>query len=540
MPLVISYARYSSTRQSEGTSLRRQVEKAEKYASDNNLILDTERSFEDLGVSGYDMSNVHKGALGLFLKEVDAGRFPPGTMLIVESFDRLSRAEPLDALSLFIRILSAGLSIVTLTEPPKVFSRETVRDNHYQLLEALLVMYRAHEESKTKSDRINTSWKKKRERAKDGALMSLRAPAWIKVHINYEKSMQDKDRRWAELHPERAPVALRIIEMAEGGVGGHTILKTLHAEGVEPWSKPRVKKGDNTHPKAKWEPSYLQKMLTNPSLYGAIKIGDDIIPGYYPPLIEKARFERLQVLRTNRASTQNKNRKGKTLTNLFSGLLRCGYCGASGTIAGHKSLRTGYERKYIGCHGARVGSTKCKMTMWYMDELEPSLLFWLSQVNYAKILGIKGNSDVDAQLEQLASMEADAARLRIAIENGHKAILEGLLSLVPRVKEDEIKLAALERSIGPLKQTIESMQMIERSGPARMKTLVLLFKELKHQQDAHKLRILREQISVGIHQVVDKIVLFPRGRSGKEDKDTRYIEVFFKNGEHRIIEPGEC
>ncbi|HIV72506.1 MAG TPA: recombinase family protein, partial [Candidatus Aquabacterium excrementipullorum] len=372
MPLVISYARYSSTRQSEGTSLRRQVEKAEKYASENNLILDTQRSFQDLGVSGYDMSNVHKGALGLFLQEVDAGRFPAGTILIVESFDRLSRAEPLDALSLFIRILSAGLSIVTLTEPPKLFSRETVRENNHQLLDALIVMYRAHEESKTKADRINTSWNKKRERAKDGALMSLRAPAWIKVHINHDKPMQDKDRRWAELIPERVAVVLRIIEMAEAGIGNHTIIKTFHAEGVEAWSSPRKKKGEAAPPKAKWEPSYLQKIMQNHSLYGAIKIGDEIIPRYYPPVIEKARFDRLQVLRSDRASTKNVNRKGETLTNLFSGLLRCGHCGASMNVNGHKSRRTGYERKWFGCHGARLGSTSCKMTMWFVNELEPA------------------------------------------------------------------------------------------------------------------------------------------------------------------------
>ena len=208
-------------------------------------------------------------------------------------------------------------------------------------------------------------------------------------------------------------------------------------------------------------------------------------------------------------------------------------------VNGHKSRRTGYERKWFGCHGARLGSTSCKMTMWFVNELEPALLFWLSQVDYAKILGIKGKSDVDVQLEQLASMEADAAELRIAIENGKKAIEAGMLSFIPRVQGNEDKLDALERAIGPLKQAIESKQLIQNAAPQRMKALVLLFKELKRLEDPQKLRALREQISVGIHQVVDKIVLYPRGRNGK-DKDARYIEVFFKNGEQRTIEPGEC
>lgn len=116
--LAISYARYSSTIQGEGDSLRRQTEQAAKYARENNLELDHSRSFRDLGVSGYDQKNVTKGALGLFLQAVGNGQIPIGTTLIIESFDRLSRASPLDAFGIFQQIVNAGLNIVVLTTPP--------------------------------------------------------------------------------------------------------------------------------------------------------------------------------------------------------------------------------------------------------------------------------------------------------------------------------------------------------------------------------------------------------------------------------------
>lgn len=96
--IAISYARFSSARQVEGNSLRRQIENAEKYAAENGLIIDRSLSFTDLGISAYDRSNISKGALGLFLRAVEDGKVPIGATLIIESFDRLSRATPIDAL----------------------------------------------------------------------------------------------------------------------------------------------------------------------------------------------------------------------------------------------------------------------------------------------------------------------------------------------------------------------------------------------------------------------------------------------------------
>jgi hypothetical protein len=54
--------------------------------------------------------------------------------------------------------------------------------------------------------------------------------------------------------------------MAERGIGNHTIIRTLHSEGVKPWSK-RIKRRKAPVPlvprEPKWEPSYIQKLLTD-------------------------------------------------------------------------------------------------------------------------------------------------------------------------------------------------------------------------------------------------------------------------------------
>jgi DNA invertase Pin-like site-specific DNA recombinase len=86
-----SYIRFSTPQQSLGDSLRRQTEKAAKYALEHGLTLDTELNLSDLGVSAYRQSNAKKGALRVFLDALEAGHVAAGSYLLIENMDRLSR-----------------------------------------------------------------------------------------------------------------------------------------------------------------------------------------------------------------------------------------------------------------------------------------------------------------------------------------------------------------------------------------------------------------------------------------------------------------
>ena len=90
-PRAYSYLRFSTTEQLKGDSLRRQTQAARAYADTHGLDLDEALTFRDLGVSAFKGKNVAEGALGAFLQAVDAGRVPPGSWLLVENLDRLSR-----------------------------------------------------------------------------------------------------------------------------------------------------------------------------------------------------------------------------------------------------------------------------------------------------------------------------------------------------------------------------------------------------------------------------------------------------------------
>jgi DNA invertase Pin-like site-specific DNA recombinase len=518
--------------QGEGNSLARQAEAAEAYAAAHNLTIDRERSFRDLGVSAWDKSNVRKGALGLFLQAVEDGKIAPGTTLIVESFDRLSRAEPIDALSIFTHIISAGLNIVTLTTPPKLFSRASIKANTFQLFEALLDMHRAHAESERKSQLVGNAWGDKKKRAlASGEIMSAKAPHWIDVVVDAKAAKKEPSKRKAKLHPERTPVVLKILELAANGVGNHTIIRTLHAEGIPAWSA-----------SGKWEPSYVQKLLHNPALYGGIKINGEIKLGYYPAVIDKARFDHIVSIRAERATTKNTNRGGALVTNLFSGRLKCGYCGSAMNIAGYKSRVSRYERKYVACHGARIGAAgKCKtMKMWFMDELEPKLLMWLTGIDYSALVG-GDQSKLDAERQVLAGLQADLQQVRSRVANTQNAIAEGesprsLVKLLASLDDEDDYLAA---AVVAQEKTVSALAAQDISGKTRMASLLAIVKGLKRTKDPVKLRALREQLSALIASTVKTIALFPAGPSVQGNKSMRYMVATLKNGKSYEIDDSD-
>src|SRR5262249_49720406 len=97
MKQVYSYVRFSKAEQSMGDPERRQLEAARTWAQKKGHTLD-ESIKPDRGRSGYHGHHRSKGNLGLFLKMVEAGSIPKGSILVVENIDRLSREAPVNVL----------------------------------------------------------------------------------------------------------------------------------------------------------------------------------------------------------------------------------------------------------------------------------------------------------------------------------------------------------------------------------------------------------------------------------------------------------
>ena len=178
-PRAFSYVRFSSAKQADGDSLRRQTEAAREYADRHGLEL-ADLTFRDLGVSAFRGKNAVEGALGAFLAAVEAGKVKPGDYLLVESLDRLSRDRIMAALNRFHDLLQSGVRVVTLQDSQEY--NETSLDNLQGLIVPLAIMSRANEESLTKSKRGRAAWKRKKQEAREtGKLTTRSVPAWIRV-----------------------------------------------------------------------------------------------------------------------------------------------------------------------------------------------------------------------------------------------------------------------------------------------------------------------------------------------------------------------
>src|SRR5262249_12827132 len=155
-----SYVRFSTPEQAQGDSLRRQTELAEDYCRRRGWTLDATLSLRDLGVSAFRGDNALNGNLRTFLDAIKRELVPPGSALIVESFDRIKRQGIDEGYELVKKIIKAGVRIVTLY-PEREFDVSATKSLTKGALEIQLILERAAEESERKSVRLQAVWGEK-------------------------------------------------------------------------------------------------------------------------------------------------------------------------------------------------------------------------------------------------------------------------------------------------------------------------------------------------------------------------------------------
>jgi DNA invertase Pin-like site-specific DNA recombinase len=176
-PVVISYLRFSSDEQKHGDSQRRQLELSERWAKKNGLTI-TER-LDDLGISAFTGANSKEGKLAGFLKLVETGKIPKGSILLVEQLDRISRMAIEDSISLFLDIIRAGITVV-ITSTGERFEKGKLDQMKFML--AVMKFSTANDESAKKSFRLGEAWKEKRQSAIESKKpLTSCLPAWLKI-----------------------------------------------------------------------------------------------------------------------------------------------------------------------------------------------------------------------------------------------------------------------------------------------------------------------------------------------------------------------
>lgn len=520
MAKAYSYIRFSTPEQSKGDSLRRQTVLSDAYIAANGLEL-ADLKLQDLGISAFDKSNLTKGALGKFLELVNAGEIAPGSFLLIESLDRLSRAQVMDALSVFTSIINADINIVTLADKV-TYSKSTLNENWANLIMSIVIMSRAAEESLTKSRRIKASWENKKNQlgTEIGKILTARCPNWMRAK---------SDRSGFELIPENAKTAKRILQLAKDGHGNSSITRILNEERVNTFSKNSPD----------WQPSYIQKLLTSKACFGAFEFKLHsasteqqavLIHDYFPKIIDQGEWENLQLLRKLRRS-RGGVRKGPGISNLFSGLLKCAYCG--GSMAMGADTKTKYNgtssKRYVACSRARRG-VGCVFIKWHYKELEESILSACKKVDFNKVMGV--GSEVRNALNKKATLINDKKvqlndtnqkikRLVQQLENG-----ESSRFITERLSELEHEFEILSNELTELQSIYmqeEAALLSKENSTATIQSVIAKLQEL----EGNDLIQLRAKLSFQIHSSIRQIMLKPGGDFLTPEKKASY-EAFFK------------
>ena len=344
--IAFSYLRFSTSEQAAGDSRRRQMAMAEKYAANHHLKLDASLSFRDLGVSAFRGKNAKEGALRAFLEAIEHNLVPPNSFLLIESLDRLSRDRILAAQSLFLQIVQAGVTIVTLVDQ-RSYSLEGLNQNPLDLIISLVSMMRAHEESELKSRRIKAAFDVKRANLAERPWTS-RCPGWLRL---------DKASSQFIVVEGRANVVRRVYREALAGVSHQTIARMMNEEQVPLF-------GQGNQRGRMWQKSLVRHLLYSPTVVGTFvpfttEWVDDVrrvrpltpIEGYYPAIIDRADWDRVQARRIAWSAHYHNNVPKTGRANLLAGLSRCPFCDRPMVLLAAQNINW----RYLMCRRAYNG-----------------------------------------------------------------------------------------------------------------------------------------------------------------------------------------
>ncbi|MEN4945011.1 recombinase family protein [Pseudomonas proteolytica] len=395
-----SYIRFSTPEQANGDSYRRQRAAAETYCMQNGLELvrSEDYFFFDSGRSAFKGKHLDDtGQLARFLSFVKDGTIEPGSLLIVESLDRLSREHVREALPRFLDILNNDIQIYTAADN-KLYTKDY---NDVDLIVSIVQMSRAHSESSLKGERVSKAWQQKQKDARETKKpLGHACPYWLKLEGG----------EYVEV-PERVQVVREIFRLATSGHGQRAIAKLLNADNVPIFGS--LKRNTS----GLWGSSSTGKILSNRAVLGEYqptglvdgkraKLGEPVL-GFFPAVVDEDLFFEAQSARSTR--NVSKATKAAANFNLWQGLAKCSMCGESMHLVNKGKPPKG--GKYLRCYGSAKGRCTNKLVELgrseraFMEILAKVDSLSLVQDSQAKIQ--KEISKIDLRLAKIKKRQAE-------------------------------------------------------------------------------------------------------------------------------------
>jgi DNA invertase Pin-like site-specific DNA recombinase len=482
--LAVSYSRFSDPSQAKGDSQERQDEMFRAFCLAHNLTPCSE-VFSDKGRSGYKDEHRKKGRLGELVAAAKDDRFDPGTVVVVEAWDRLGRLRPDKQTDLVAELLRTGVSI-GVCRLNDIFSEDDFGTHKWTTLAVFIQM--AYQESKQKAERVAASWQRRRERAREAAragkspsrvaLLTGRLPAWMEC-VKGE----------VRLIPERAAAIRRIFELSAQGYGEARIVERLTQEKVPAFGK-KVVRPERTRSQfsGHWTRPYVALILNDRRAVGEMqprKLNDEPdgppLRDYYPAVVSEEEFllaRAGQEARGTKLKGRGRGQRQARHVNTFKGMLVHARDG-EGMMMHNKGARGGDQgRAMILVNTSGVeGRTPC-YTFPYLV-FETAVLKRLREIDPADVLPKKGKgpSRADVLRAKLRNVRQDMQGLKADLKAGYSKALAAVL----REKEAE------EEAVG--KELQEELAKAVRPAEKAWKDLPTLADLIAREGDDARIRL---------------------------------------------------
>lgn len=513
-PLAISYLRFSTPEQEKGDSYRRQVQAAEEYAAKHGLELTEDLSFEDRGVSAFRGRNAAEGELSAIEELARSGAVPDGTYLLVESLDRLSRMEPFEASYAFQGLIRAGLVVVTLADQ-QVYSRETMSgpDGLMKMFGSLMIMGRANEESRIKSQRLSAANEAKRKAAYASASpseikrLTKIAPPWLTASPDTDRAGVDG---WI-IDEQKAQAVRRVFELGRQRKGKEAAAAILNEEGL-----PTLKGGKQ------WHASYVQRLWNNPAVIGTHtphrieiiegkrkRVPEAPIEGYFPAIISPELWADVQAVR---ALSKPRGATAKApVQNPLAGIGKCGRCGSTVTRV-QKGKRS---KPSLVCTAAKQGRCEGPYTSVKVETIETALSQQAQYVVANAPLG-EGSEALEAQLDDLRATIEGSEDLAVSLA------VEVATAATPAKRQ---ALRDAEATVADLKAQAQALEAeIVQSATATVKGRMAALERVLWREEGQE-PATPEQLSEALQRACEAVVvdwdrkaLLLKWRQGGESK----------------------
>ncbi|BAO89064.1 recombinase family protein [Caballeronia cordobensis] len=450
-PRLFIYGRFSSQKQADGDSYNRQMTYAHEWAIKNGFEVDDSLTMFDHGLSAYKGDHVKKGALGAFLKAIQKEMVRPGDVLLVESLDRLSRAEELDALGQFATIVQAGITIISMQDG--IYNQERIRETQGGILHAALaVMTRAHNESERKSYLV-TKTAHAICRAWDAGQGKTRIPvgkdpSWVE----WDKA----DKRF-ELRPDQVASLEAMIGFFRAGYSATRLFAQMEASGIP-------------LPEGIGNVARVNRVVKNRALVGEkiIQVGETTytIPNYYPAILTEDEFTSLQHVRKQRG-----RRVGKGEVISFVTGMRLTFCAACGHAMANQNIMNRSRRadglpqdghRRLQCSGEQKSVNRCRAGSCSIVPVERAVMeFCSDQMNLASLF-VDGNEKTKTLSAALTHARQEVEQAQAALDTfievgaldskgaGAKVIRERIAKLSTDVDERTAQVSHLEYELASL------------------------------------------------------------------------------------------